>query len=148
MPFRDTALRVKRRLASTRGLFTSRLGCAAGTAERAQRGGGAWRSPLVEFLALAITVFASVRHADVIAHRTGEPNGTLALTVAVTVIEVALILSIMLAGDGSPSLARETVFPVIMVVCNGVAGLCLSVGGFRYGGRGSVCPVRTPTSRC
>lgn len=54
-------------------------------------------------------VFASVWHADVIAHRTGEPYGTLALTVAVTVIEVALILSIMLAGEGKADLARETV---------------------------------------
>jgi Ca2+:H+ antiporter len=61
-------------------------------------------------------------HADVIAHRTGEPYGTLVLTIAVTVIEVALILSIMLAGDGKPTLARETVFSVIMVVCNGVVG--------------------------
>lgn len=99
-----------------------------------------WLPPVVEFLALVITVFASVHHADVIAHRTGEPYGTLVLTVAVTVIEVALILSIMLAGDGSPSLARETVFSVIMVVCNGVVGLCLIVGGFRYGEQGFRLP--------
>ena len=96
--------------------------------------------PLIEFIALAATVFASVHHADVIAHRTGEPYGTLVLTVAVTVIEVALILSIMLAGDGSPSLARETVFAVIMVVCNGVVGICLIVGGFRYGEQGFRLP--------
>jgi Ca2+:H+ antiporter len=110
--------------------------------------GVAWIPAGIEFLALAITVFASVHHADVIAHRTGEPYGTLVLTVAVTVIEVALILSIMLAGDGSPSLARETVFSVIMVVCNGVVGLCLIVGGLRYGGRASVCPAPTATSWC
>lgn len=88
---------------------------------------------IVELLVLMGAVFASVHHADVIAHRTGEPYGTLVLTVAVTVIEVALILSIMLAGDGSPTLARDTVFSVVMVVCNGLVGLSLIVGGLRYG---------------
>ena len=53
-------------------------------------------------------------------------------TVAVTVIEVALILSIMLAGKGQPGLARETVYAVIMVVCNGVVGLCLFAGALRH----------------
>lgn len=92
--------------------------------------------PVVELVVLMAVVFASVHHADVIAHRTGEPYGTLVLTVAVTVIEVALILSIMLAGEGRAGLARETVFSVIMVVCNGVVGLCLIVGGLRYGEQG------------
>src|SRR5216683_2055947 len=92
--------------------------------------------PVVGFVVLMGAVFASVYHADMIAHRIGEPYGTLVLTVAVTVIEVALILSIMLAGEGSPSLARETVFAVIMVVCNGVVGLCLILGGLRYGEQG------------
>src|SRR6201994_389194 len=79
--------------------------------------------PLFGLAVLMSVVFAAIYHADVIAHRTGEPYGTLVLTVAVTVIEVALILSIMLAGEGAPGLARETVFSVIMVVCNGVVGL-------------------------
>lgn len=92
--------------------------------------------PVLELVVLMAVVFASVHHADVIAHRTGEPYGTLVLTVAVTVIEVALILSIMLAGEGRAGLARETVFSVIMVVCNGVVGLCLIVGGLRYGEQG------------
>ena len=87
--------------------------------------------PLLGLAVLLAVVFASVHHADVIAHRTGEPYGTLVLTVAVTVIEVALILSIMLAGEGQSTLARETVFSVIMIVCNGVVGLCLVVGGLR-----------------
>src|SRR5512143_1303265 len=81
--------------------------------------------PIVGIVVLLGVVFACVHHADVIAHRTGEPYGTLVLTIAVTVIEVALILSIMLAGKGQPTLPRETVFSVIMVVCNGVVGLCL-----------------------
>ncbi len=96
--------------------------------------------PLVGLVALIAVVFAAVYHADVIAHRTGEPYGTLVLTVAVTVIEVALILSIMLAGEGRPGLARETVFSVIMVVCNGVVGLCLILGGLRYGEQGFRLP--------
>jgi Ca2+:H+ antiporter len=77
-------------------------------------------------------VFAAVHHAEVIAHRTGEPYGTLVLTVAVTVIEVALIASIMLASESSPTLARDTVFAVVMIVCNGLVGLCILVGGLRY----------------
>jgi Ca2+:H+ antiporter len=96
--------------------------------------------PAVEFMVLIAAVFASVHHADVIAHRTGEPYGTLVLTVAVTVIEVALILSVMLTSDGSPTLARDTVFAVLMVVCNGLVGLCLIVGGFRYGEQGFRVP--------
>lgn len=96
--------------------------------------------PVVALVVLMGVVFACVYHADVIAHRTGEPYGTLVLTVAVTVIEVALILSIMLAGEGRPSLARETVFSVIMVVCNGVVGLCLILGGLRYGEQGFRLP--------
>jgi Ca2+:H+ antiporter len=96
--------------------------------------------PVVGLVVLMGVVFAVVYHADVIAHRTGEPYGTLVLTVAVTVIEVALILSIMLAGEGSPGLARETVFSVIMVVCNGVVGLCLILGGLRYGEQGFRLP--------
>jgi Ca2+:H+ antiporter len=96
--------------------------------------------PLVGLAGLISVVFAAVYHADVIAHRTGEPYGTLVLTVAVTVIEVALILSIMLAGEGRPGLARETVFSVIMVVCNGVVGLCIVLGGLRYGEQGFRLP--------
>ena len=85
--------------------------------------------PLVGLAVLIAVVFACVYHADVIAHRTGEPHSTLVLTVAVTVTEVALILSIMLAGEGKPALARETVFSVIVLVCNGLVGLCLVLGG-------------------
>jgi Ca2+:H+ antiporter len=77
-------------------------------------------------------IFAAVHHADVIAHRTGEPYGTLVLTLAVTVIEVALIESIVLMPNSSPALARDTVFAVIMIVCNGLVGLCILVGGLRH----------------
>lgn len=79
------------------------------------------------------SILAAVHHAEVIAHRTGEPYGTLVLTVAVTVIEVALIASVMLTNsDGGTTLARDTVFAALMIVLNGLTGLCLLVGGLRY----------------
>jgi Ca2+:H+ antiporter len=77
-------------------------------------------------------VFAAVYHADVIAHRVGEPYGTLVLTLAVTIIEVALIESIVLTPGSSLALARDTVFAVIMIVCNGLVGLCVLWGGLRH----------------
>jgi Ca2+:H+ antiporter len=83
------------------------------------------------FLMAAVT--AAVHHAEVVAHRVGEPFGTLVLALAVTVIEVALIVSLMLAGGAAATaLARDTVFAAIMIVCNGVLGLCLLVGGVRH----------------
>src|ERR1700726_1631703 len=78
------------------------------------------------------TVFAAVHHAEVIAERIGEPYGTLLLTLAVTVIEVALIATIMLGDKEVPTLARDTVFAVVMIVCNGLAGICILIGGLRY----------------
>jgi Ca2+:H+ antiporter len=78
------------------------------------------------------TVFAAVHHAEVIAHRIGEPFGTLLLTLSVTVIEVALIATLMLGEKEVPTLARDTVFAVIMIVCNGLVGICIFIGGLRY----------------
>ena len=84
-------------------------------------------------LCLGAAVLAAVHHAEVVAHRVGEPFGSLVLAVAVTVIEVALIVSLMLAGgSGASSLARDTVFSAIMIVCNGVVGLCILVGGLKH----------------
>jgi Ca2+:H+ antiporter len=78
------------------------------------------------------TVFAAVHHAEVIAQKIGEPYGTLLLTLAVTVIEVALIATIMLGEKPVPALARDTVFAVVMIVCNGLVGICILIGGLRY----------------
>ena len=78
------------------------------------------------------TVFAAVHHAEMIAERIGEPFGTLLLTLAVTIIEVALIATIMLGDKPVPALARDTVFAVVMIVCNGLVGLCIFIGGLRY----------------
>lgn len=83
-------------------------------------------------LLLIATVFAAVYHAEVVAHRVGEPFGTLLLAVAVTVIEVALIVSMIIGTPGSATLARDTVFAAVMIVCNGIVGLCLLVGGARH----------------
>ncbi|WP_323120366.1 calcium:proton antiporter [Burkholderia alba] len=84
--------------------------------------------------ALAGSVFAAVHHAEVVAHRVGEPFGTLVLAIAVTVIEVALIVSVMLsAGPEKAGLARDTVFAAVMIVCNGIVGMCLLVGGWKHG---------------
>jgi Ca2+:H+ antiporter len=73
-----------------------------------------------------------VHHAEMIAERIGEPYGTLLLTLAVTVIEVALIATIMLGDKPVPALARDTVFAVVMIVCNGLVGICIFIGGLRY----------------
>ena len=82
--------------------------------------------------ALIGAVFAAVYHAEDVAHITGEPIGTLVLTIAVTVIELALIVSLMLTGKATPTLVRDTVFAVIMIVTTGLVGLCILVGGLRY----------------
>jgi len=78
------------------------------------------------------TVFAAVHHAEMIAHRIGEPFGTLLLTLSVTIIEVALIATIMLGEKEVPTLARDTVFAVVMIVCNGLVGICIFIGGVQY----------------
>jgi Ca2+:H+ antiporter len=84
--------------------------------------------------ALVGAVIAAVHHAEVVAHRVGEPFGTLVLAIAVTVIEVALIVSVMLAGgEGKAALPRDTIFAAVMIICNGVVGVCLLVGGLRHG---------------
>jgi Ca2+:H+ antiporter len=82
---------------------------------------------------LIACVLAGVHHAEVVAHRVGEPFGTLVLAIAVTVIEVALIVSLTIAGGAAASaLARDTVFAAVMIILNGMVGLCLLAGGSRH----------------
>ena len=77
-------------------------------------------------------VLAAVHHAEVVAHRVGEPFGSLLLAVAVTIIEVALIVTLMISGgEKTQSLARDTVFAAVMITCNGILGLSLLVGAVR-----------------
>ena len=99
---------------------------------------------------LAGAVFAAVHHAEVVAHRIGEPYGTLVLAVAVTVIEVALIVSLMLVvGDAKAALARDTVFAAIMIVCNGIVG-AVPAAGRPAASRAGLPPAkaRARRSRC
>ncbi len=82
---------------------------------------------------LIASILAAVHHAEVVAHRVGEPFGTLLLAVAITIIEVGLIVSLMLAGGpDTASLARDTVFAAVMIILNGIIGVCLFVGGLKY----------------
>jgi Ca2+:H+ antiporter len=97
--------------------------------------GGAlfWQNgPFLIVLALGLigAVLAAVHHAEVVAHRVGEPYGTLVLALAVTLIEVALIVSLMFAGGpDSATLARDTLFAAVMIILTGMVGICLLLGG-------------------
>lgn len=81
---------------------------------------------------LLFTAMSIVRHADVVAHRLGEPLGTLLLTLAVTGLEVAMVGFVMSTGDEKPTLARDTMLAVVMLVLNGFMGLALLLGGMRH----------------
>ncbi len=90
---------------------------------------------LVSLLAICVlltTVFVVLQHAEMLAVRLGQPYGTLLLTFAVTTVEVSIIVSMMLHGENNPTLARESVFSTIMIVCAGVVGLCLTLGGWQH----------------
>jgi Ca2+:H+ antiporter len=104
--------------------------------------GEAWLDPSVPpwlgavfflwlFAAILTGAFGVVRHAEAIAHRLGEPYGTLVLTLSVTVIEVSFIAAVMLGGS-TATLARDTVLAVLMITLNGIAGLSLLLGGLRH----------------
>ncbi|MGH6608884.1 MAG: calcium:proton antiporter [Burkholderiaceae bacterium] len=99
----------------------------------------AWNRPsslllvLIVSAALITAVLAAIHHAEVVAHRVGEPFGTLVLAVAVTVIEASLIVSVMLSGGETANVvARDAVFAAVMIVCNGIVGSCLLIGGLRH----------------
>jgi Ca2+:H+ antiporter len=92
-----------------------------------------WTLVVVVSAGLVAAVFAAVHHAEVIALRVGEPFGTLVLALAVTVIEASLIVTLMITGGEAASfLARDTVFATVMIICNGVVGLCLLLGALRH----------------
>src|SRR5690242_4009427 len=100
---------------------------------------GAWGRDLpavaeiVVVALLAASVLAAVHHAEVVAHRVGEPFGSLILAVAVTVIEVGLIVTLMISGGpAAASLARDTVFAAVMITCNGIVGLSLLLATLRH----------------
>lgn len=84
-------------------------------------------------IGLILAVLAAVHHAELIAHRVGEPFGTFLLAVAVTVIELGLIVTLMSAGgENAATLARDTVFAAVMIILNGLLGICILIGAMRY----------------
>lgn len=91
-------------------------------------------APLILIAAVLIaTVLAAVHHAELIAHKVGEPFGTLLLAIAVTLIELGLIITLMAAaGDDAATLARDTVFAAVMIILNGLVGLCILIGAIRH----------------
>ena len=96
---------------------------------------------LLTGLVLGGTVMAAVHHAEVIAHRVGEPFGTLILALAVTVLEVGLIVTLMLgSAEGAATLARDTVIAAVMLILNLLLGVCLLIGGLKHGEQRFVQP--------
>lgn len=93
-----------------------------------------WFTLILGWLLLIIltSIFAVVRHAECLAEKLGEPLGTLVLTLAVTGIEVMIIIATMMTGKGNPTLARDSMFAVIMIALNGTVGLTLLIGGLKY----------------
>lgn len=82
---------------------------------------------------LLFCVMSAVHHSEIIAHRVGEPFGTIILAVSVTIIEVAIIISLMTTGgEEYASFARDTVYAAVMIILNGIVGLCLFLGGRKY----------------
>jgi len=84
------------------------------------------------FAAILISAFAVVRHADALAEQLGEPLGTLVLTLSMSGMEMMMITAIMYSGPSESSLARDTMLAIVMIVLNGLAGICLLFGGLRY----------------
>ena len=88
---------------------------------------------LVAGFFLVSSVLSAVHHAEVIAHRVGEPFGTIILALCITIIEVALIVSLMIAGgEQAAALARDTVFAAVMLILNGILGICILIGGVKF----------------
>ena len=109
-----------------------------------------WLLAVIIGVLLAAAVLAAVHHAEVVAHRVGEPFGSLVLAVAVTVIEVSLIVTLMVSGGSDTStLARDTAFAAMMITCNGIVGVSLLVGAMRRGSPSSTRRAAAPRSpRC
>lgn len=95
--------------------------------------GMSWVMLALIFAFMLAAVFRVVHHAECLAVIFGEPYGTLILTLSVIGIEVALITAVMLNGENNPTLARDTMFSVLMIVMNGLVGLSLLIGGLRHG---------------
>lgn len=83
--------------------------------------------------ALIVGVLSAVHHAEVVAHKVGEPYGTIILAVAVTLLEASIIVSLMIAGgEGADTYARDTLFAAVMLILNGLLGISMLVGSLKY----------------
>ena len=88
---------------------------------------------VVGAILLFVTVLAAVHHAEVVAHKVGEPYGTIILAICITILEVGLIISFMLSGgEGAMTYARDTVFAAVMLILNGILGICIWIGSWKY----------------
>ena len=88
---------------------------------------------IIAGILLTGSVLSAVHHAEVVAHKVGEPYGTIILALCITIIEVALIVSLMVAGGKQAiTLARDTIFAAVMIILNGIIGICILVGGVKY----------------
>jgi Ca2+:H+ antiporter len=116
------------------GLVTSLVFLGFGSQLMERLGDPLWLTLIFAWLFTAVlgSIMGVVRHADNLAVRLGEPYGTLILTLSVISIEVISISTVMLHGENNPTLARDTLFAVIMIIPNGMVGLCLLVGGWRH----------------
>lgn len=95
--------------------------------------GGGVVYDIIAGILLTGSVLSAVHHAEVVAHKVGEPFGTIILALCITIIEVALIISLMVAGgDDAMTLARDTVFAAVMIILNGIIGICILIGGVKY----------------
>jgi Ca2+:H+ antiporter len=88
---------------------------------------------IIASILLILSVMSAVHHSEIIAHKVGEPYGTIILAIAITVIEVSIIISLMVSGgEEAVSLARDTVYSATMLILNGIVGLCLFIGGLKH----------------
>lgn len=88
-----------------------------------------WFSAIGAMLLIG-SVLSAVHHAEVVAHKVGEPFGTIILAICITILEVSLIISLMIAGgEKAMTYARDTVFAAIMLILNGIIGVCIWIGG-------------------
>lgn len=87
---------------------------------------------LLALVAILSSAFSVVRHADVLAHRLGEPYGSLILSLSVVILEVSLISALMATGDAAPALMRDTLYSIIMIVTGGLVGFALLLGGRKF----------------
>lgn len=87
---------------------------------------------ILALVGILSSAFSVVRHADVLAHRLGEPYGSLILSLSVVILEVSLISALMATGDAAPALMRDTLYSIIMIVSAGLVGFALLLGGRKF----------------